>query len=151
MPKAPGDRIGRYIIDRRLGVGGMAEAYLAHAEGPSGFVKPVVVKVLLSQFAGDKDRVDLFLREARIGARLNHANIVQIFDLGAAPGDEHIAMEYVDGLTLQQATKRMWAMGAGIPMDIAVRVVAGAAAGLHYAHTLKAPDGSFWGVIHRDI
>lgn len=129
----------------------MAEAYLCHVEGPSGFVKPVVVKVLLSQFIGDKDRVALFLREARVGARLNHANIVSIFDLGAVEGEEHIAMEYVDGLSLLQATKRMWAMGAGLPMDIALRVIAGAAVGLHYAHTLKAPDGSFWGIIHRDV
>jgi serine/threonine protein kinase len=129
----------------------MAEAYLCHVEGPSGFVKPVVVKVLLSQFVGDKDRVALFLREARVGARLNHANIVSIFDLGAADGEEHIAMEYVDGLSLLQATKRVWALGQGLPMDIALRVIAGAAVGLHYAHTLKAPDGSFWGIIHRDI
>src|SRR5688572_32943126 len=120
----------------------MAEAYLAHQEGPAGFSKPVVVKVLHAQHAADEKMVDMFLREARVGARLNHTNVVQIFDLGEAEGEHYIAMEYVDGLTLLQAARRCWAMGQGLPVDIGVRVVAAAAQGLHHAHTLKATDGT---------
>jgi eukaryotic-like serine/threonine-protein kinase len=151
VSKAPGDRIGRYIVDRRLGLGGMAEAWLAHQEGPAGFSKPVVVKVLQSTHAADPKMVELFLREARVGAGLNHTNLVQIFDLGEANGEYYIAMEYVDGLTLQQATRRCWALGTGIPIDIALRVIAGAALGLHHAHTRKGFDGDEAGIVHRDI
>lgn len=151
MALAAGARIGRYVIDRRLAVGGMAEAYLAHQEGPAGFSKSVVVKLLHEQHANDPAMIELFLREARVGARLNHQNLVQIFDLGDVDGKYFIAMEYVDGLTLLQLTKRCWGLDQGIPMEIAVRIVAAAAHGLHYAHTLRAPDGSHAGVVHRDI
>jgi serine/threonine protein kinase len=146
VPKAAGDRIGRYVIDRQLGAGGMAEAYLAHQEGIAGFKKPVVVKLLHQWMAADENNVKLFLREARVGAELGHSNIVQIFDVGVsegAPNEHFIAMEYIDGLTLQQATRRCWALGEGIPVDVVVRIVADAARGLDYAHK--------HGVIHRDM
>jgi serine/threonine protein kinase len=149
VPKAAGDRIGRYVIDRQLGAGGMAEAYLAHQEGIAGFKKPVVVKLLHQWMAQDEKNVALFLREARVGAELGHSNIVQIFDVGeekndpARGRDYFIAMEYIDGLTLQQAARRSWALGEGIPVDVVVRIVADAARGLDYAHQ--------HGVIHRDM
>jgi serine/threonine protein kinase len=151
VPKEPGDRVGRYIIDRRLGAGGMAEAYLAHQDGMAGFKKQIVIKLLHSHHAHEKATVELFLREARVGGRLNHANIIQIFDLGEDSGQPFIAMEYIEGLSLLQATKRCWAMGGGIPIDAAVRIIAAAADGLHHAHTLKNADGSEGGIIHRDV
>ena len=149
MDRAAGERIGRYIIDRRLGAGGMAEAYLTHQEGLAGFVKPVVVKVLHPWMSADPKSVELFMREARLGARLNHSNIVQIFDVGDDGGEPYIAMEYVDGLTLQRATKRCWGLNEGIPVDVALRIIAAAATGLHHAHTSTGADGS--GLVHRDM
>jgi serine/threonine protein kinase len=129
----------------------MAEAYLAHQDGMAGFKKQIVIKVLHAHHAHEPATVELFLREARVGGRLNHANIIQIFDLGEDKGQPFIAMEFVEGLSLLQATKRCWAMGGGIPIDAAVRIVAAAADGLHHAHTLKNSDGSEGGIIHRDV
>lgn len=146
-----GDRIGRYTIDRLLGEGGMGAAYLAHHEAMAGFKKKVVVKVLQQDKATDPVNVELFLREARVGGRLNHTSIVQIFDIGEERGAHFMAMEYVDGITLLQATRRCWTKGRGIPMDIAVRVIAMAAEGLHYAHTFKHHNGTEAGVVHRDL
>ncbi len=151
MPKEPGDRIGRYVIDRRIGAGGMAEAYRAHQEGPAGFMKPVVIKVLHPWRATDEKSVAQFMREARVGARLNHTNVVQIFDVGEEDGEPFIAMEFVDGLTLLQATKRCWALGDGIDVDVAVRIIAAAALGLHHAHSLKDEGGTAVGLVHRDM
>ena len=75
-------RIGRYALLERLGVGGMAEVYLAHQDGAVGFQKKVVVKRILPHLAADKQFVDMFAREAKVAARLSHANVVQIFELG---------------------------------------------------------------------
>jgi eukaryotic-like serine/threonine-protein kinase len=146
-----GDRIGRYTIDRLLGEGGMGAAFLAHHEAIAGFKKKVVVKVLQHDKASDPVNVELFLREARVGGRLNHTSIVQIFDIGEERGAHFMAMEYVDGVTLLQATRRCWVQGNGLPMHVALRVIAAAAEGLHYAHTFKHHNGTAAGVVHRDL
>ncbi|HEY4223977.1 MAG TPA: serine/threonine-protein kinase, partial [Myxococcota bacterium] len=143
MAKAAGDRIGRYVIDRRLGAGGMAEAYLARQEGMAGFAKPVVIKVLHAWRAAEAKTVASFLREARVGARLSHKNIVQVLDVGEDRGEHYIVLEYVDGLTLLQLAKRCWSISEGLPVDVAVRVGVAAAAALEYAHAA--------GTVHRDI
>jgi hypothetical protein len=80
-------RIGRYALLERLGVGGMAEVYLAQQDGPVGFQKKVVIKRILPHLAADPQFVDMFAREARVAARLSHANVVQIFELGEGDGE----------------------------------------------------------------
>src|SRR5690242_14350571 len=85
--------LGRYQLIRRLAMGGMAEIYLARAEGAEGFAKPVVIKRILPGQAHDPENVTLFVEEARLAARLNHANITQIFDFAEeAPGAYYMAM-----------------------------------------------------------
>jgi serine/threonine-protein kinase len=92
----------------------------------------------------------MFLREARIAARLNHTNVVQVFELGQEGDTYYIAMEHIDGISLHRAARRVWQLGESIPMEVVVKCIADAARGLHYAHTWKV-EGRSAGLVHRDI
>jgi serine/threonine protein kinase len=146
-----GIRLGRYTTVRMLGKGGMAEVYLAKQDGPAGFQKTCVVKRMRRVLAEEQRFVDMFLREARVAARLNHAHVVQIFELGEQDGEYFIAMEYLDGISLHRAARRCWANESSMPMEVILRAIADAAQGLHHAHTLRNEQGQLSPLIHRDI
>ena len=95
---------GRFRIEREIGTGGMGTVYLAtHL----GLDRPVAVKIIRREFAGDADVADRFLLEARTMAKLRHANAAMIFDAGNLPDGRHfIVMEFVEGETLSQALAR---------------------------------------------
>ena len=78
---------GRYRLLERLGQGGMAEVFKAKSYGVEGFEKILVIKRILPQLARSQEFVEMFIHEAKLAVRLSHANIVQVFDLGKAPGD----------------------------------------------------------------
>ena len=146
------EHIGRYQLLRRLGAGGMAEVFLAKATSPGGFEKQLVVKLILPAFADDPRFVELFFREARIAARLNHPHIVQVFDFGTADGEHFLAMEYVDGWSLREVLRRSFGNDRPIPLPIALKVLAQACGALHYAHSFVHPQtGQPMGVVHRDV
>lgn len=145
------DRLGRYRLVQRLATGGMAEVFLAVAEGPEGFQKVVVVKRVLPHFAEDPRFAEMFLDEARLAARLEHPNIVQIFDLGEDAGRYYLAMEYLRGLPVSQVMRRLRAQDRDLPHPLAAWLLARAAQALHYAHRLAGPDGRPLGIVHRDI
>src|SRR5215510_14978163 len=95
---------GRFRIEREIGTGGMGTVYLAT---PLGLERPVAVKIIRSEFAGDSDVADRFLRDARTMAKLLHPNAALIFDAGNLPDGRHfIVMEFVEGETLSQALGR---------------------------------------------
>lgn len=146
--------LGRYKLLGLLGKGGMAEVFLAQQDGPAGFQKTCVVKRIRRSLVEEPRFVDMFLREARVAARLNHPNIVQIFELGESVGprgkDYFIAMEFLDGVSLHRAARRMWAKSQSVPMEVALRAVADAALGLHHAHNLVT-DGRLTPLVHRDV
>ncbi|MFH1811689.1 MAG: serine/threonine-protein kinase [Pseudomonadota bacterium] len=150
-PPSRGPRLGRYSLRKRLGVGGMAEVFLAEQDGPAGFRKQVVVKRILPQLTASPKFVELFLREARLAATLNHSNIVQIYELGEDEGQYFIAMEYVDGATLHQLAKICWHFHRPLPFELVIGPAADAALGLHYAHHLLDEAGEPAGLVHRDI
>jgi len=102
----PGTLIGRYVVVRKLAEGGMAEIFLAAAQGPEGFEKEVVIKRIRSGFAGDPSFIQMFVEEAKVVSRLNHANIVQIIDFARHEETYYLAMEYVRGRSLSEAHKR---------------------------------------------
>jgi serine/threonine protein kinase len=149
-------RLGRYTLKQRLGVGGMAEVYLAEQDGPQQFKKRVVIKRILPSLAADASFVAMFVREAQVAARLTHMNVVQIYELGEQSNADgsveyFIAMEHIDGLTLQRLAKASWAAGGAVPVAIVLRTCADAARGLHAAHTLTDDDGKSLALVHRDI
>ena len=93
--------LGKYTLVRKLAMGGMAEVFLARADGPMGFAKKCVVKRILPHFNDDERFIAMFLGEARLAAELNHPNLVQIFDFGHTNGQYFLAMEFIDGLNLR--------------------------------------------------
>lgn len=143
--------LGRYQLIRRLAMGGMAEIYLARAEGAEGFAKPVVIKRILPDQAQDPDSVALFVEEARLAARLNHANITQIFDFDEdEAGGYYMAMEYVHGHDLREVLDRCQQQDRGLGLGRAVWICAEVLEGLAYAHEFTR-RGRPLEIVHRDI
>src|SRR5580700_10039928 len=101
--------MGRYTPFARLGDGGMAEVFLAVARGPAGFNKLTVIKQLRN--ADDAALVRMFLDEARLSARLSHPNIVHTYEVGDANQRFFIAMEYLEGQSLDSLLT--WLNGRG--------------------------------------
>ena len=143
--------IGKYKLLRLIASGGMAEVYLARQAGAAGFEKLVCLKRILPHLASDRQFVEMFLNEARLAARLDHPNIVSIYDLGEANGNYFIAMEFIDGPSLRAVAKRARERGERLPIAEVVKIVSMAAGGLHYAHDLADAEGKPLGLVHRDI
>ncbi|MBN2495945.1 MAG: protein kinase [Deltaproteobacteria bacterium] len=146
-----GDRFGDYVIIKRLAAGGMAVVYLARKAGVGGFTKPVAMKVILPQFASNRDFIEMFLNEARLVVCLNHSNIAQILDLGEVNGQYFISMEFAHGADLQQISRKTRKSGKLLPLPYAAKIVSQAAEGLYYAHTKVDDNGHPLGIVHRDI
>ena len=132
---APGTRFGDYEILAELGAGGMGRVYRAK---DLTLERTVALKTLAPQFGSDTGFVQRFLKEARAAARLNHPNIVQIYDFGQEGDTYYLAMEYVDGHSLGAYLKR----GHFTERD-AILVVRHACRALAVAHAE--------GLVHRDI
>ena len=132
---SPGDRIGKYRIERRLGEGGMGVVYLAHDDGLG---RAVAIKALLPEYAHDPSRRERFLREARAVASLSHPGIPTVFGLEEHQGDFFIVGEYVEGETLRPGIARGAASVASV-----IETAAGIANVLAAAHDA--------GVVHRDL
>ncbi len=150
-PSPPNGRIGRYEVLRKIATGGMAELFLAKQVGMEGFEKVVAIKRILSHLAYDEEFVAMFRDEARIVAKLNHPNIVQIYDLGKSGDSYFIAMEYIAGRNLSSIAKRARALGEQVPPTYIARCMAQACEGLFYAHTRRDIDGRDLQIIHRDV
>ena len=148
-------RFGKYTLLSHLATGGMADVFLARQLGPGGFQKECVIKRVLPQLVQDPNNqafVEMFLEEARIAARLSHPNIVHILDFGQIDGDYFLAMEYVDGVTLESVLDRTRSTGQpALPWPIAVRIVSSVAEGLDHAHKAKDSNGSPLLLVHRDV
>jgi len=144
-------QFGKYLLQRKLAEGGMAELFLARQAGMEGFEKLVVVKRILPQLLSEPEFVKMFLNEARLAARLNHPNIVQIFDLGQIDKLYFIAMEFVHGEDLRSLVVEANKANIRPSPGLVCRVLADTLAGLHYAHTRASPDGKPLGLVHRDV
>jgi serine/threonine protein kinase len=153
--KSPGrfksTRIGRYQLIGKLANGGMAEAYLALSGELPALRSLVVVKRILPHLSRQEQFVRMFLDEARIGALLDHPNIVRIVEVGRDGDDYFLAMEPVQGKPLSAVLRR--AVGAKRPLGHAQAafIVGQAANGLGYAHALTDAAGAPLNIVHRDI
>ena len=132
-----GRQVGDYQLLRRLGRGGMADVYLAEQ---LSLRRQVALKVLKRNLAGDEAYIRRFQNEAQAAAKLVHANIVQIYEVGCADGMYYISQEYVPGQNLKQLLARL---GHGVDAVQAVNIIRQVAAALHKAAEQK--------IIHRDI
>jgi serine/threonine-protein kinase len=127
---------GRYVIERQIGSGGMADVYLATDQSLG---RKVAIKILSDRYARDAAFVERFRREAAAAASLRHPNIVTVYDRGEAMGTSYIAMEYLDGPTLKEEITRR----APLPEPEAINYATQALAALDAAHRQ--------GVVHRDV
>jgi serine/threonine-protein kinase len=143
--------VGTYRIIQKLATGGMAEVFLGKVVGAEGFEKPVAVKRILPSYVQDSSFVELFLREAKLSVVLQHANVVQVLDLGSSNGQYYMVMEFVEGenlrTLLQAARARKISLGLREVCFIAQQV----ADGLAYAHSRTDPAGAPLNIIHRDV
>lgn len=143
---------GKYRLIAALGHGGMADVFLAVADGiqGSGFSKLHVIKRLRPNLAEDRGFVGMLMDEARLAARLNHPNVVQTHEVGVEDGQYFIAMEYIEG----QPFNRLLARTADqtVPFrELQYRILVDVLAGVHHAHELKDYDGTPLGTVHRDV
>ena len=143
--------IGRYEIVGELATGGMAEILLARMSGPNGFVRAVAIKRILPGFANEQSFVDMFVDEARIAARINHANVVHYEELGQDDGQLYLVMEYLEGESTQSLLRRALARRHALTAEECMYIVAEAAGGLNAAHEMTDLDGSPLDIVHRDI
>jgi serine/threonine protein kinase len=144
-------RYGRYVLVDRLGVGGMAEVFRAVAIGAEQFQRVVVVKRILPHLSENPAFIKMFIDEATLCGRLAHPNIIQVHEFGKEQEQYFIAMEYLHGRNLTHILAALGEQQEGMPVTIAAEIMRQVCRGLHYAHTLKAPDGKPLGIIHRDI
>ncbi|MFO0550997.1 MAG: serine/threonine-protein kinase [Polyangiaceae bacterium] len=140
--------LGKYRLLAELGRGGMSMVYLALVKGPAGFNKLVVLKMIRAQFSEEPEFVTMFLDEARLAARLNHPNIVQTNEVGQEDADYFMAMEYLEGQTLNRILNKA---SSKLSLSMNLRAISESLSGLHYAHELKDFNGQPLGVVHRDI
>jgi serine/threonine protein kinase len=142
-------RIGPYLLTKKIAQGGMAELFLADYLREDGFRKTVAVKKVLPHLADNRDFIDMFIREARLAALLQHPNVVQIADFGKIQNAYFIAMEYVEGKNLAEI---MGFLKKGLPVDMAVFLILKVSNGLQYSHARKDDKtGTPLNIVHRDI
>lgn len=145
-----GQRLGQYEVIERLGAGGMAETFMALRSGPGGVEQTVCLKRILPAFQRDPEFVSLFLREARISARLQHQNIVRVLDVGVASGAYFMALELIEGTDLRRLLRRVHDSGHTMPSGIVAYLAYELGTALDYAHRVDV-GGRIRGVVHRDI
>ena len=145
------EQFGRYLLLHKIGVGGMAEIFLAKQIGMAGFEKLVVIKRILPEHVGNPSYVKMFLDEARLAAAMSHPNVAQVFDLAQTGNTIYIAMEYIAGQDLAHVLRVCKKTKTTLPYPLVARILADACDGLHYAHTLKDSHGARLNVIHRDV
>jgi serine/threonine-protein kinase len=141
----------RYRVIKRLEAGGMAEVYLGEASSLEGFKKRVAIKRVLPHLAQNESFIQMFLDEARLSARLSHANIVSVFDISARDDTYFLIMEFVDGANLKRILDSLNRRGQRFALAEAIYVCAEACRGLAYAHELRDEHGQAIGIVHRDI
>jgi serine/threonine protein kinase len=150
-PFAPGTMLKKYELLRLLGVGGMAEVHLARTRSMGGFERLVVLKRMRPGLATSRGGVRRFLNEARIAAKLHHANIVQVHDVDEVDGAVFYAMEFLQGHDVRQIVRALELARRPFPLEHAINIGLGVCAGLHHAHEARGSDGRVLGLVHRDV
>jgi serine/threonine-protein kinase len=129
----------------------MADIYLATSRDQLGGTRYVVIKEILPHLSRDAGFADMLVAEAKLAAQLNHANVVQVIDLGRERDRLYIAMEYVEGFDLNQLLRRLSKARIPIPAEYALYIVREMLRALDYAHRKRGAGGEKLGIVHRDV
>ncbi len=150
-PPSKLERIGRYRIVRPLSKGGMALVYEGRRESLAGVSPRVAIKLILPEHKDSNTFKELFINEARLGASMQHQNLVGIQDFDCEADTYYLVMEYVEGLTLRRIIGLCQKHRIGIPLGVIAEIGRQACDGLHYAHSAKDDRGRHLRLVHRDM
>lgn len=145
-----GSTLGHYELLTRLGRGGMASVWVARERAASGRQRLVAVKAMLPELARHSDFRAMFLEEGQIVRSIDHPNVVKVHEVSEDKGILYMAMEWVEGDSLRTLIKEAKRRRA-IPPEMAVKIIADTAAGLHAAHELRGWDGELRNIVHCDV
>ncbi|MCA9935476.1 MAG: protein kinase [Anaerolineales bacterium] len=136
-----GQQIAQYTIQKHIARGGMADVYLAQ---DIDLQRPVALKIMLAALSADQEFVARFHREARTVAKLDHPNIIQVYNIGLTPGGQpYLAMQYIDGGSLRDVLRELGQRGKLMPTAQVLSIMRQMADALRVAHQA--------GIVHRDI
>lgn len=146
------EQFARYLLLKRLAVGGMSEVFVARRVDAQPMDPPVVLKRLLPELEDRPDVVDMFITEADVTTMLRHPNLVTVHESGECNGRYYIVMEMMDGPDVADLQRVAFRAGVGIGMGLALWICTQALEGLDYVHRAKSPtSGRPLGIIHRDV
>ena len=141
----------RYEIIEKIDAGGMAEVWKARSTSLKGFEKLVAIKRVLPTLTENKRFLSMFLDEARLSLHLNHANIVQTFDIGQTENGYFIVMEWIDGTHLKSIIETAAQQQFRVPKEQAVYIISEVCKALTHAHLRRDEQGQSLGIVHRDV
>lgn len=146
-------KFGQYTLLFPIGHGGMGDVWVARQSNALGFRKLVAVKVLRTVLAADPIMRRMFLEEAQLAARIHHANVVEVTDLGEEGSTVYLVMSFVEGRSLSKlvAIENAKEPAKRLPIGVCLSIIQDALAGLHAAHELRDDDGHPLDLVHRDI
>lgn len=143
--------MGRYAICQQIGAGGMASVHLGFLLGSGGFSRFVALKRMHPELARDASLVARFEQEVRLGARIQHPNVVQALDVVARHDELLLVMELIHGETLAGLVEAATHAGAALPIGVALNIVTSALHGLHAAHEARDENDVPMALVHRDF
>jgi len=144
-------RSGNYEMLFELARGGMGTIELGRTVGVAGVRRLVAVKRIHGHLSGSTEAIARFLDEARVAARVNHANVLALHRAARDERGLYVIFEYIEGESLDGLVDRAELRHERVPPSIVVRVVLDALAGLHAAHEAKDASGKSLGILHRDV
>ncbi|MCE9573882.1 MAG: protein kinase [Deltaproteobacteria bacterium] len=139
------------MVFERLGVGGMATVHRAKERGIEDFERIVALKRLLPHLAEDASFVKSFVREAKLASMLQHANIVQLYELGRVGTTYFISMEYIDGRDIRRILRQARKVTGPPTINVTLSLLIQLCDALDYAHTRHDEDGQPLALVHRDV
>ncbi|MDX2011628.1 MAG: serine/threonine-protein kinase [Myxococcaceae bacterium] len=150
-PLGPGvaRQLGSYELLGRLGVGGMAEVFLARQPLAGG--RLCVLKRVRPEFLGDAAALAMFFEEGRLGMALEHQHIAKVFDAHHSSEGSYLVMEWVPGITLRQLVAWLQRRQTALDVHLVAQVIADCAGALQAAHTARSSDGQPLHIVHRDV
>jgi serine/threonine protein kinase len=141
------ETVGRYRLVSRLARGGMAEVFLGVLPGPEGFEKPVVLKRMLPELAGQEEYRQMFAQEARLMATFGHAHVVSVLDFGLEASAPYLVLEYVEGVDLARALATRGPLAPALVRHLGLCLLRA----LEHVHALRDTRGEWLGLVHRDV
>ncbi|MEW5738449.1 MAG: serine/threonine-protein kinase, partial [Myxococcota bacterium] len=148
-----GRRVGRFEIIKRLGGGGLTDAFLARPIPAAADLRFVALKQLSATARGNEATARAYLEDARVTAGLMHAHVARVFNAAVDParGEPYLAVEFVPGADVKTLVEVAAQRGFQLPLHIACRVVHDVCLGLHAGHLLAGPTGRRLGVVHGSV